>query len=223
MFKAVLFDLDNTLIDFLTFKKETAKAAAKAMVKQGLPASEVDAYGQIFKVYDEKGIEYQKTFFEVVKQYELDVNLAERIQQAGILAYLQKKFEVLKPYPAVKPTLQKLKQKGLKLAIVSDAPRNKAWQRLILTGLENEFQVVVTHSDTLEFKPHPNPFQLALAKLELLAPACLFVGDNPKRDVKGAKQVGMHTCLAKYGGWQQDENKADYEINGIEELLKVVE
>jgi len=36
MFKAILFDLDNTLIDFLTFKKETAKAAAKAIIKQGM-------------------------------------------------------------------------------------------------------------------------------------------------------------------------------------------
>ncbi len=63
MFKAILFDLDNTLLDFLTFKKETAKAAAKAMIKQGLPATEIEVYGKIFSVYDEKGIEYQKTFY----------------------------------------------------------------------------------------------------------------------------------------------------------------
>ena len=62
MIKAILFDLDNTLIDFLTFKKETAKAAAKAMVTQGFPLNEIETYGKIFSVYDEKGIEYQKTF-----------------------------------------------------------------------------------------------------------------------------------------------------------------
>lgn len=129
---------------------------------------------------------------------------------------------MLKPYPAVKPTLKKLREKGIRLAIVSDAPRNKAWQRLILAGLENEFEIVVTHDDTKQFKPHPNPFQLALTKLELLAPACLFVGDNPKRDVKGAKQVGMNTCLAKYGGWQAEEDEADFEISKIEELLQII-
>ncbi|MBI5227665.1 HAD hydrolase-like protein [Candidatus Micrarchaeota archaeon] len=127
MFKAVLFDLDNTLLDFLTFKKETAKAAAKAMVKQGFPEEEIKVYGKIFSVYDVKGIEYQKTFYEVVKQYNLEVNLAEKIQQAGILAYLQRKSEVLRSYPMVKPTLKKLREIGLKLGIISDAPRNKAW------------------------------------------------------------------------------------------------
>ena len=70
MIKAVLFDLDNTLLDFLTFKKETAKAAATAMLKRGLPATEVQVYGKIFSVYDEKGIEYQKTFYRSAQKLE---------------------------------------------------------------------------------------------------------------------------------------------------------
>lgn len=220
MFKAVLFDLDNTLLDFLTFKKEAAKAAAKAMIRQGLPATEIEAYGKIFSVYDEKGIEYQKTFYEVVKQYGLDINLAEKIQQAGIIAYQQKKYEILRPYPMVKPTLRKLKENGLKLGIVSDAPRNKAWQRLILAGLESEFDFVITHSDTQEFKPHPSPFTLALKNLGVLPEAVLFVGDNPARDIKGAKAVGMKTCLARYGQTFKDESEADFEINRFEDVLK---
>jgi putative hydrolase of the HAD superfamily len=222
MFKAILFDLDNTLLDFLTFKKETAMAAARAMVKQGLPADEIQIYGKIFSVYDVKGIEYQKTFYEVVGQYNLEVNLAEKIQQAGVLAYLQRKSEVLRPYPMVKSTLKKLREKGLKLGIVSDAPRNKAWQRLIITGLENEFDFVVTHSDTMELKPHPSPFTLALKKLGVLPDAVLFVGDNPARDIKGAKAVGMRTCLAKYGQMFKENIKADYEIEKFEDLLKVI-
>jgi len=223
MFKAILFDLDNTLINFLHFKKETAKAAAKAMIKHGLPADEIEVYGKIFSIYDEKGIEYQKTFSDVVKQYHLEVNLAEKIQQAGILAYLQKKSEVLRPYPMVKPTLAKLREKKIRLGVVSDAPRNKAWQRLILTGLENEFDLVVTHSDTMEMKPHPSPFLLALKKLGVMPEAVLFVGDNPGRDIKGAKAVGMRTCLAKYGQWSEDSANADYEIARFEDLLKIIE
>lgn len=223
MISAVLFDLDNTLIDFLTFKKETAKAAARAMVKQGLPATEVQAFGKIFSIYDDYGIEYQKTFYEVVKQYNLPINEAEKIQQAAILAYLQRKFEVLRPYPMVKTTLRILKEKKLRLGIVSDAPRNKAWQRLILAGLENEFEVVVTHSDTQELKPHPSPFYLATQKLNLLPQACLFVGDNPERDIKGAREVGMKTCLAKYGLWNRNDSiKADFEIEKFEDLFNIV-
>lgn len=222
MLKAILFDLDNTLINFLHFKMETAKAAASAMVRHGLPATEIQAYGKIFSVYDEKGIEYQKTFYEVVKQYDLEINLAERIQQAAILAYLHKKFEVLQPYPIVRPTLTRLAGK-YKLGIVTDAPRNKAWQRLILTGLYDHFDFVITHDDTQERKPHPSVFSLALKKLGVLPGAVLFVGDNPERDIKGAREAGMRTCLARYGTVGKFETKADYEIERFEDLLKVVD
>jgi HAD superfamily hydrolase (TIGR02253 family) len=220
--RAILFDLDNTLIDFLTFKKETAKAAASAMVKQGLPATEIQAYGKIFSVYDEKGIEYQKTFYDVIRPFDLEINMAERIQQAAILAYLQKKFEVLRPYPLVKPTLARLR-KDHRLVIVTDAPRNKTWQRLVLTGLENEFDFVITHDDTMEKKPHSSPFYLAMQKLNVLAPACLFVGDNPERDIKGAKELGMRTCWARYGSTRKtSESDSDFMIDRFEELLKIV-
>ncbi len=221
MVKAVLFDLDNTLIDFMTFKKESAKAAAKAMVRQGLPVDEITAYGRIFSVYDEKGIEHQKTFHDVIKPFNLEINKAEMIQQAAILAYLKKKFEILRPYPMVKPVLARLRQRH-RLAIVTDAPRNKAWQRLVLTGLEREFDFVITKDDTLEAKPHPNPFYLALEKLNALAPACLFVGDNPERDIKGAKEVGMMTCWARYGSMLK-RSDADMEIGSIEELPRKLE
>ncbi len=222
MFKAILFDLDNTLINFLEFKMETAKAAAKAMVANGLPASEVEAYGKIFSVYDEKGIEYQKTFSDVVKLYGLEINQAERIQQAAILAYLQKKFEVLRTYPIVKPTLATLKEE-YKLGVVTDAPRNKAWQRLILTGLGDYFDVIVTLDDTKAFKPSPGGFNLALRKLNLAPSECLFVGDNPERDIKGAQEIGMKTCLAKYGASKKKTDiKADFEISRFEDLLKVL-
>lgn len=221
--KAILFDLDNTLINFLRFKVETAKAAAHVMVREGLPLNEIETYGRIFSVYDEKGIEYQKTFHDVIAPFGLEINKAERIQQAAIISYLKKKFEVLKPYPMVKPTLAKLK-KRYKLGIVTDAPRNKAWQRLVLTDLQDEFDMVLTHDDTMERKPNPPPFQLAMQRLGLLAPACLFVGDDPDRDIKGAKELGMHTCLAKYGLWnKKGETKADYEIGDFEELLKLLD
>ncbi len=225
MIKAILFDLDNTLMDFLMFKKETAMAAARAMRENGLPAEEKEIYEKIFAIYDRMGIECQKTFHEVVKPYGLDINKSELIQQAAITAYLKKKFETLRPYPEVKPVLAKLRGMGLKLGVVSDAPRNKAWQRLVITGLQDEFELVITHSDTLELKPHPSPFRLALERLGANADEVLFVGDNPARDIAGAKKIGMKTCLAKYGcqDYSEEMDVTDFRIGKFEELIEVME
>jgi HAD superfamily hydrolase (TIGR02253 family) len=222
MIKGILFDMDNTLLDFMYYKRETAKATAKAMIRKGLPAKQNKIYKRIFEIYEEKGIEYQKTCYDVVKPYNLEINLAEKIQHAGIVAYIRKKYQVIKPYPGVKKTLKKLKEKNLKMGIVSDAPRNKIWDRLIISGLEDEFEVVVSHSDTLNYKPHPSSFQLALKKIKLKPHEVLFLGDNPNRDIRGAKKIGMKTCLAKYGQEFKGNDKADYEIEEFKDLLNII-
>ncbi len=50
-----------------------------------------------------------------------------------------------------------------------------------------------------------------------------MVGDNPQRDIKGAKSLGMKTCLAKYGlTYKSDSIKADFEINDIKEVVGAV-
>ncbi|MEW5996042.1 MAG: HAD-IA family hydrolase [Candidatus Micrarchaeota archaeon] len=201
MLKAILFDLDNTLIDFMRFKRETAKAAAKAMVEKGLPDTVPNVYRKIFQTYDRYGIEYQKTFYRVVKSYrnrKLETGNREHIQQAAIIAYLKRKFSVLRSYPSVKPVLEKL-GKRFRLGIVTDAPRNKAWQRLVLCGLDGMFEFVVTADDAGKKKPHRAPFRMALERVNVEPSEVLFVGDNPGRDMEGAKRMGMKTCLAEYG------------------------
>ena len=229
MIKCIAFDLDCTMIDFMTMKKASAQAAAKAMIKAGLKAKEKELYRRIFDVYEKKGIEYQKTFADVLWKMRRwkDLNEFERIQQAGISAYLQTKFKTLRPYPEVPSVLRRLKRK-YRLAVVTDAPRNKAWQRLWLTGLWRFFELVITYDDTRRFKPHPSPFKLLLRKTGLKPSEVLFVGDNLERDVKGAKRAGMKTAWARYGvdkPGRKIKNTADYELKKFRDLysLKLTE
>ena len=222
-FRAVLFDLDNTLLDFWSFKQKAAKAAARAMIRKGLPEREGRVYRRIFEVYDEYGVEYQKTFYRVIHPYGLEVGQAERIQQAAIVAYLRSKFNSLKPYPGVASTLGKLKKRA-QIGIVTDAPRNKAWMRLVLSRLDRLSETVVTTDDTKVKKPHRAPFEAALRKLGVEAEDALFVGDNNDRDMLGAKKLGMKVCLAKYGEKfkRNKKVKLDYEIKDFRELLEIV-
>jgi putative hydrolase of the HAD superfamily len=128
------------------------------------------------------------------------------------------------PYPHVRTTLIKLHEHNLKLAIVSDAPRLSAWIRLAEMNLTDFFDVVITLGESKKFKPFPNSFRKALRGLDMNPGEVLFVGDNPDRDVKGAKALGMKSCLARYGQvFVNEDIKADYEINNIEELVKIIE
>jgi len=227
MFRAVAFDLDNTLIDFMRFKRETAEEAAKAMVNAGLDADPQEVADSIFNVYDEYGIEYQKTFSKVLwKKYRVrERNRFEHVQQAAIAAYLKKKFKVLKPYPDVVPTLKRLGKK-FSLWILTDAPRNKAWQRMVITGLDKIFEEdrVITLDDTGQKKPGKMPFKTLVNRSGLAPEEILFVGDNPVKDVKGAKAAGMRTAWAKYGHEEclARLEAADYTLERFSDLLKIL-
>lgn len=222
MIKAVLFDLDMTLVNFMKFKKKASDAAAKAMVKAGLQMDPDKAKEELFSRYI-KDIEGETIFQEFLKDHNA---FSEKTLAAALNAYLITKYKFLKPYPKVKETLLKLKEKGLKLGIVTDAPKLKAYMRLDATGLVDLFDFVVGFEDTNEHKPSSLPFKKALEILNVDAADVLMVGDWPERDIKGAKEAGMKTCLARYGYDQHKQGEfveADYEIKKIEDVLEVTE
>ena len=221
MIKAVIFDLDNTLIDFMTMKKLSCDAAISAMIGAGLNVNKGKAMKDLFKLYDKFGLEEKKIFQKFLRKITKKVDY--EVLASGIVAYRRVRTGFLEPYPHVGEVLFELKKRGIKLAIVSDAPRLKAWIRLVSMKINHLFDVVVTFDDTKEFKPSTVPFNLAFKKLNVKPHECLMVGDRPERDITGAKKLGMLTCFAKYGNPTAKGSEADYEINDIKELLEIVE
>ena len=220
--KAVLFDLDNTLIDFWKMKRSACRAAVAAMIKAGLKIDKRKAWRTLNGLFDEYGIENQRIFDIFLKETAGRVDV--RLLAAGVVAYRHAKELHVKPYPNVASTLKKLRARGLKLAIITDAPRFQAWSRLFGLKLEKYFDLVIALEDTGRKKPSRLPFKVALRKLGIEPEEAVMVGDSVERDVLGAGKLGMRTVLAKYGQvWKETKKgKADYEINDIGEILKIV-
>jgi len=220
MIKAVLFDLDNTLIDFMKMKRLSCEAAIDAMIDSGLKISKKKAMKTIFKLYDKYGWEYQRIFQVFLK--EVLGKIDYKIMAAGIVAYRRIKEGLLYSYPGVSSTLEELRKRGYKLAILSDAPRIQAWIRLAAMGIHEKFDLVITFDDTKEKKPSKKPFLLALKKLEVRPKECAMVGDSVERDLKTAKKLGMTTILAVYGQVEKETGKVDYKIKSINQLLRIL-
>ena len=221
MIKSVIFDLDNTLIDFMRMKILSCDAAISAMIDAGLNVEKEKATKDLFELYDHYGLEEKQIFQHFLKK--LTGNIDYEILASGIVAYRRVRSGFLEPYPYVGKVLSELKNRGIKLAIVSDAPRLKAWIRLVSMKINHFFDAVITFEDTNELKPSTKPFEFVFNKLKLKPHECLMVGDRPERDIEGAKKLGMITCFAKYGNPKADSSGADYEINNIKELLEIVE
>jgi putative hydrolase of the HAD superfamily len=120
--------------------------------------------------------------------------------------------------------LIELIKRGLKLAVVSDAPRLQAWLRLSQLNLHHLFDIVITFEDTQKRKPAPEPFEKALEQLEVNAEAVIMVGDWAERDIVGAKLLGMKTVFARYGDrFNTKHSGADYEIDDVIQVLDIVD
>ncbi len=221
MIKAIIFDLDNTLVDFLLLKRRAVDAAVHAMIDAGLEIKYDEAVTKINEIYDREGIEYQQVFDHLLKDVYGKIDY--KIISAGVVAYRKAREAALKPYPKVFPTLIELIKMGIKLAVVSDAPAKEAWLRLSYINFHHLFDVVITFDDSHENKPSPVPFNMALKKLNLKAEGCLMIGDWAERDMVGARAVGMKTVFARYGDTFNTGNpESDYDINCVSELINIV-
>jgi putative hydrolase of the HAD superfamily len=221
MIKAVIFDFDNTLMDFMRMKKAAVESAVDSMIDAGLPLKKIEMIDKVYKVYTTEGIEDQQIFDKVLSKEFGKVDY--KILAAGIIGYRRAKEGTLALYPHVQLTLTGLVRMGLKMAVVSDAPRLPVWLRICGLGLHHYFDAVVTTDDTGFKKPHEKPFPFALEKLAVKPAEAIMIGDWAERDMVGAKKVGLVTVFARYGDTQNTEHSgADYEIDDISELLGIV-
>lgn len=221
MIKAVIFDIDNTLMDFMRMKRAAVDAAVDAMIDAGLNVKKEEMIEKIFKVYWEEGIEDQNIFDKVLKKELGQVDY--KLLAAGIVGYKRAKEGHMTLYPHVKLTLTELMKMGIRMGVVSDAPRLPVWLRIVGLGLHHYFENVVSFDDTGERKPNIKPFKKILELMSLTPNEALMVGDWAERDIVGAKNAGMLTAWAKYGNqFDTKISGADFELDDIYQLIDVV-
>ena len=219
--KGVIFDLDNTLLDFMKMKEVAVKSAIRGMIEAGLEIDEKESYKDIVSIYEEFGWENQKVFDVFLNKSIGYVD--NKFLAAGIVAYRRAREANLLAYPNVNRTLVSLTKLGIKLAVVSDAPSREAWMRIYYLNLYHFFDAVITFDDSGERKPSSKPFEMALNKLQLNAEDSLMIGDWPERDVVGAKQIGMRTAFAVYGDTFGTKNSgADWDIQDVSEIITII-
>jgi len=222
MITAVIFDLDNTLVDFMQMKRQAIDAAIHAMRDTGLNLSSEEIRKRIDDIYQERGIEFQNVFDELL--YREFSKIDYKILSAGVIAYRRAREAALMPYPHVTMTLIELTKMHIKLGVVSDAPAKEAWLRLCYLNFHHLFDAVVTFDDTGKRKPDPEPFKKILQMLDVKPREAVMIGDWEERDVVGAAQVGMKTVFARYGNtFGTLISNADYDIDDIAQLIDIVQ
>jgi putative hydrolase of the HAD superfamily len=214
--KALIFDMDNTLFDFVEAKLRACEAAVACVGRDD--NSELVSYF----LKDKKDVEN----LENIARYLRDRNIytKERFETC-CEEYSKIKLATLELYDGVTETLEKLRSSCLKLGLVTDAFKNNTDLRLEKTDLARFFDVIVTAEVTGKKKPDPEPLIYAMEKLGASPKETILIGDSLRRDIEPARKLGMLTVYASYGDrnfFEDLDCHADYVIKSICELLDIV-
>lgn len=212
--KAILFDLDNTLIN----RTHSIRKAREIIVRFDFPDISDDECNKIlddFHSWDPFGY---ASHFLLFKRY-VDTyhpRLIDVKEKVNFLVYNQGHFSVVADH--VVSTLKQLK-KHYKLGIVTNG--NSYGQRLKMQQAFGDalslFDVIVVSGDKGIHKPHPDIFLEAAHALDLPCEAILFVGDNVVNDIQGALNVGMQATRINFLGLSKQTDVK--EISSIVELI----
>ena len=238
--RAVLFDYGHTLITFE--RPETALLQAyedlnrflTARLARDVPAAR-DLVVGVSHAVDDEIARYDTSDrleeLEIVTIYdgclrrlglELDPQLIEHVMEVEQRAWLNG----VQVGPDVVPTLDRIREAGLKIGLVSNVAFRSHLMRAQIDylGLLSYFDSLSFSSEVGYRKPHPAIFTDALHKLGITAEAALFVGDRLKEDIQGAQALGMRTVLVHE--WRQEEDPqgiADFTIGRLGDLWSLLE
>lgn len=221
MIRGVIFDIDNTLTDFMRTKRVAVDAAVEMMIDAGLKVEKGEMVDKIFDLYWKEGVEDQRIFDKVLKKEFGRIDY--KILAAGIVGYRRAKAGALALYPHVSMTLFEILKAGIRTAVISDAPKLEVWLRIVGLGLHHYFDTIITSEDFGVHKPDAVPFRKALEALGTRPQETLMVGDWAERDIAGAKRLGIRTAWAKYGDTHHtEESGAEYVLKDILELVEII-
>jgi phosphoglycolate phosphatase len=200
--RAVLFDLDGTLLDtapdmvgalnalrqerrlallpYAAIRSSVSHGAAR-VVQAGFPDADPESQQQL-----------QRRFLEIYR---------------GALCRETRLF------PGMDEVLNELASLGIKSGIVTNKAAWLTDPLLAELGLRARFACVVSGDTVAERKPHPLPLLHAAALAGVTPSECIYVGDA-ERDVQAAHRAAMPALVANYGYLRADENSADWGAEG---------
>ena len=216
--KAVLFDLDGTLIDtaadFIRIIQDMCRDKQCDVVAADLIRTQVSegARAMVKLVYPELDVE--DPVFLAHRQRFLDVYGDDIAVETDL-------------FEGMYPLLEALESQNIPWGIVTNKPRWLSEALLKALNLTERCAVLVCPEDVSKTKPDPEPMYLAAKQIQIQPEDCIYVGDHP-RDIDAGRHAQMYTILAAYGylplqhkddltAWQ-----ADCIVNTVAELQQVI-
>jgi putative hydrolase of the HAD superfamily len=216
----VIFDLDDTLYPEADFVRSGHRAVAQRVWQ--------DFGMDIEPELRRRFAAGQRGDLMTAALASLDVGAEDDYVGSELVSVYREHCPSIRPYVETEPVLRALKERGHRLALLSDGWAAVQRRKLEALGVANFFDQVV-FTDELgrdHWKPSPKGFQLILHELRVTAAQALYVSDNPLKDFAGPKELGMRTVRIVRPGTEHGlalppspEHVPDRVIHALTQLL----
>lgn len=193
MYKAVLCDLDGTLLDSNHFH---AAAWQRTFENFGFAAD----YQAIVKQIGKGGDHLIPAF---VPEDRVEA-LQEDLKNFRTDLFHREYMDRIVPFSDAKNLLKRMRQEGLRISVASSTNKEDLHAFLMLLRIHGLVEQHTTADDAQKSKPEPDIFEASLKKLEIGPDDALALGDTPW-DVEAAGKAGVKTVALTCGGWTEED------------------
>ncbi len=212
--KAVIFDLDGTLLDTCN---DLANAVNFALNKNGFPTHNPE----MFKIFTGDGTDVMIT--RALPENRRDIETLKKVREDYFEFYNAHSGEFTRSYDGIPELLESLKNRGIMLAVTSNKIEFMT-QSVINNYFGNSFDFVTGQCDGTPPKPNPSMVFKAMKNLGVEPSECLYVGDTGV-DAKTGKNAGIFTVGVLWGFREREElieNGADAIIDKPCQILNFI-
>jgi len=217
---AVIFDLEGTLVQTVEMVEDVIldfrRQSRRKLVELGIPA-EVLADVETSTLMRNRATRYASANLSTPEKLRFEQEL-----DRFLLGYELSWAEQSTLFPDTIPVLNKLREQGTRMAMVTNTSRRAAEAILAKHALSQYFDAVVTRNDVAQLKPDPEGIFRALNKLQNRE--AIFVGDT-EHDSKAARNAGIKSIIIRRGRRHNlpgPDTSGDYTAQSLSDILKIV-
>ena len=223
MIKVIAFDLDHTLFDRYATLTEVSKK-----LRELLPVNPKLSDEEICEIM----INHDRNFVHLGwkrLQEELNFNSPLFTEILGEdtyrMAVMREFMNVAVPFPFTVPTLRLLKERGYKLALITNGRSELQRRKIEMLEIEKYFDEIYVGGEHEKQKPHVEPFLYVAEKLGVDTCEMVYVGDNPENDIEASRKAG---CLPIFVNTTKtwvlpNIEKAPYSVETVAEIPELIE
>jgi HAD superfamily hydrolase (TIGR01549 family) len=194
MIKAVIFDIDGTLVDSVDLHAQAWKEAFKQFGKD-IP------YQQVRHQIGKGGDQLMPVFFS---KEELE-EFGEEMEEYRSKIYKRDYLPRVRAFPRVRELFLKVKEDGKRVALASSAKGDELAAYKKIANIEDLIEEETSADDAERSKPHPDIFKAALDQLgDVDRSQAVVIGDTPY-DAEAAGKLHLKTIGVRAGGFPDEE------------------